>query len=128
MTALSPIAPKLVPLIRMMGSPVDGEALAACRAIGWTLDSADLDWHDLTLVVERAGLPAVVEEPRQKPEPTAKPWQEVARDCLRRGAGRLSDAEMDFLRSMATWPAKPSGKQDRWLGAIAMSLGLEVAA
>jgi hypothetical protein len=128
MSTLAPIAPRIAPLVRMLGSSVDGETLGACRAIRCTLNTAGYDYHDLALVVERAALPVVAEPPRQEPESTAKPWQDVARDRLRRGAGRLNEAEMDFLRSMATWPSEPSGKQERWLDAIAMSLGLEVAA
>lgn len=45
MCALTFTARKIAPLVRMLGSPVDGEALAACRAIGRTLDSVGRDWR-----------------------------------------------------------------------------------
>ena len=47
MSALAPIADKLGKLIPLLGSPVDGEALSAVRAIDRTLKSAGRDWHDL---------------------------------------------------------------------------------
>ena len=130
MNAITPIAGKLGPLIRMMGSPVDGEALAACRAIGRTLNNADLDFHWLADTIERAALPVVVEQPRQEasPAPELKPWQVLAMDCIRAGTGRLKPAELDFLRGMVHWPGNPSDKQSRWLDAIASVLGLEVTA
>lgn len=130
MNALAPIAPRLVPLVRMLGSPVDGEALAACRAIGRTLDTAGLDFHDLADVVERAALPVVVDQPRQEasPAPELKPWQLTAMACIRAGMGRLKPMELDFLRGMVHWPGEPSEKQARWLDAIASALGIEVPA
>ena len=132
MNALAPVASKLSPLVRMLGSPIDGEALAACRAIGRTLNTAGCDWHDLALVVERAGLPVVVDvnHPHQEapPAPELSPWQILAMDCIRAGTGRLKPAELDFLRSMLHWPGKPSEKQARWLDAIASVLGHGVSA
>lgn len=130
MMALAPIAPKLGPLVRMLGSPVDGEALAACRAIGRTLDNAGCDFHDLAEVVEFAALPVVVETPRQEaaPAPELKPWQVLAMSCIRAGTGQLKPVELDFLRGMVHWPGEPSDKQSRWLSAIASALGIEVTA
>jgi hypothetical protein len=92
MNGLAPVAGKLVPLVRMLGSPVDGKALAACRAIGRTLDTAGMDFHDLADVVERAALPDVVdvaESPRQEasPTPELKPWQVLAMACFRADTG-----------------------------------------
>lgn len=129
MMALAHVAPKLAPLVRMLGSPVDGEALAACRAIGRTLDTAGVDFHDLADVVERAALPVVVDKPLEEPAPAPelKPWQSTAMNCIRAGMGRLKPAELDFLRGMAHWPSEPSDKQIRWLNAITSALGLEVA-
>jgi hypothetical protein len=130
MSALTPIAPKIAPLVRMLGSPVDGEALAACRAIGRTLDTAGMDFHDLAEVVERAALPLVVDRPRQEasPAPELKPWQILAMNCIRLGTGGLKPAELDFLRGMVHWPGEPSEKQTRWLDAIASALGIELPA
>ncbi len=128
MTALAPVAGKIVPLVRMLGSPVDGEALAACRAIGRTLDTAGMDFHDLADVVERAALPVVVDKSLEEPAPAPelKPWQSTAMNCIRAGMGRLKPAELDFLRGMVHWPGAPSDKQARWLSAIASGLGVEV--
>jgi hypothetical protein len=52
MSALAPVLPKLCPLVRMLGSPVDGEALNAARAIGRVLQSAGSDFHDLARALE----------------------------------------------------------------------------
>lgn len=129
MNAMAPIAPKIAPLVRMLGSPVDGEALAACGAIGRTLNNVGMDFHDLADVVERAGLPVVVEQPRHEPSPAPelRPWQVLAMHCIRAGQGWLKPVELDFLRGMIHWPNQPSGKQLRWLSAIAGALGIEVA-
>jgi hypothetical protein len=130
MTALAPITPKLVKLIPLLGTDKDGEIIGTVHAIRRTLESAGCDLHDLALVVERAALPAMVEQPRQdaSPAPELKPWQLTAMHCIRAGTGRLRPAEQDLLSSMVHWPGEPSDKQARWLDAIASALGLEVAA
>jgi len=129
MNAIAPIAPRLGQLVRMLGSDQDGEALAACRALGRTLDSADLDFHCLADTIERAALPSVVTQPRQEasPAPELNAWQVLAMYCIREGQGRLKPVELDFLRGMIHWPSQPSEKQNRWLDAIAAALGVEVA-
>jgi hypothetical protein len=45
--ALAPISNKLKPLIRLLSSDVDGEVVAAARALNRTLKSAGLDIHVL---------------------------------------------------------------------------------
>ena len=45
------IPEKVRRIIPTLGSPVDGEALGACRAIGRTLGTAGLDFHDLARAI-----------------------------------------------------------------------------
>ncbi|MBP0466208.1 hypothetical protein J5Y09_19940 [Roseomonas sp. PWR1] len=40
--------------VALLGSPVDGEAVAAARAIGRTLEAAGMDWPAFGAVVEAA--------------------------------------------------------------------------
>lgn len=50
------LARRLGKAVALLGSPHDGEVLAAVRAIGRTLDAAGLDWHGLAaLVTAEAG-------------------------------------------------------------------------
>ena len=130
MNAHAHVVPRIDLLTRMLGSPVDGEALAACRALEQTLDANGLDFHWVAdVVVERAAVPAVVEQPRQEapPVPKLKPWLLTAMHCIRAATEQLKPAELDFHRGMVHWPAEPSEPQTRWLDAIAGALGIEVA-
>jgi hypothetical protein len=130
MTALAPVAPKLAPLVRMLGSPVDGEALAACRAIGRTLKTAGCDFHDLAKAIEGPAEPRVVvlyrdREPPARREPeTGEHWRDMARRCLGH-FGDLRPAERRFLQDIIRWRGKPTAKQMTWLLAIAEALGVD---
>lgn len=44
----------LVPLIKMLGSDNDAEALAAVRAIGRKLKANGFDWHDLAAEIGKS--------------------------------------------------------------------------
>ena len=86
--ALPPaIAPRVGALLRMMASPIDGEALGAARAIDRTLKGAGVDWHALADVVERPVVAVVVE--RREPAP---------RRAKRNRAARPGDIDLDFMR------------------------------
>ncbi len=47
------VLPRIGALLRMLGSPIDGEALNAARALGATLQRVGTDWHGLAEVIER---------------------------------------------------------------------------
>jgi len=120
-----PDAARLAQLVRLLASDKDGERLAAVAAIDRALKTDGLDFHDLAAAVERGWLGL------QRPKSDGaelKPWQAVAQACLFRGGGRLTATEMDFCRSMVMWPGEPSDRQQRWLSAIALSLGIEARA
>jgi hypothetical protein len=77
MSSLAPMLPKLCPLIRMLGSSNDGEALNAARAIGRTLRSAGRDFHDLASALEAGD-----EAPYVRVVYRDRPQQPAARDPL----------------------------------------------
>src|SRR5262245_57812478 len=88
-------------LVRLLGSDRDGEVLNACRALGRVLRAAGRDWHWLGDLAEKhIALPAAA----------ARPWQALAADLLRRGAGSLTEREAQFLNSMVTWRRQPTPK------------------
>src|SRR5262245_59684253 len=115
--------PRIGQLVRLLGSHVDGEVLAAARALARTLAAHDLDFHDLAT----AAIDGFSRLCRQGCEPLT-PWQQTAQWCLRYGLRLLRTAETDFLRSMSTWPHEPTIKQAHWLSAIAAALGYGRAA
>lgn len=118
----SPIE-KLARLIPRLGTTFDGERLATVAAIERTLRNAGLDWHALAAAIERQPAPVRMTDCRYEPVDMPETVSEVAQWCLSRGAGRLSDREVRFLRNMLTWPGSPSSGQRKWLADIFASLG-----
>lgn len=113
-------ATRLSKLVPLLGSPVDGEALGAARAIDRALKAGKLDWHDMAADCERGWtVPGAVIGQQSAP---LKEWQSIARDCLFQGGGILNSSEADFLRNIAARHNEPSEKQWRWLDAIAAAL------
>jgi hypothetical protein len=45
------LARRLGKTVALLGSPQDGEEIAAARAIGRTLETAGMDWHGLAALV-----------------------------------------------------------------------------
>jgi hypothetical protein len=145
---LAPIAGKLAPLIRLLSSDQDGEALAAARAINRLLKSAGVDIHALADHVEKtngsgltdaemrklydagydAGVRAI--EARQHGAGDfhnvdgMPAWHEIARFCQQNSI-RLRDNERTFVNDMASrtvW-REPTPKQEKWLRSIFFRLG-----
>ena len=69
------IQPRLGSLLRLLGSPVDGEALGAARAIGRTLQGVGCDLHDLADTVEHPPTPTIVYRDRHEAQPQ---WRDYA--------------------------------------------------
>lgn len=46
------LARRIGKTVALLGSPEDGEALAAARAIGRTLEAAGMDWHAFAAMVQ----------------------------------------------------------------------------
>lgn len=120
MSALTPIAHRIAPLVRLLASDQDGEVVAAARAIVRVLHVSGHDIHTLADIIEKT------EASRPEPVRTApKHWQTFAGDCPRFGGKGLKVKEREFLRSIQSWPNEPSSKQLAWLDAIAAALGLD---
>jgi hypothetical protein len=112
--ALAPIAPRLGQLMLLLSSNHDGEVVAAARAIGRTLKSHRLDWHDLA----EALCPPLV--------PVGRPindrdWRDLLAFCATR-MHRLSSRECDFLRLIARRRSDLTPRQRDWLEIIAEKL------
>lgn len=119
---LAAIAPKLGKLIRLLASDRDGEALAAARGIGRTLEAAGLDFHALADVIDKN---RSLDLPRCRAEPAADMPQtpaEVARWCLNSG-GRLTAKERDFLSSMLSWRRNLTARQTTYLEDLVVRCG-----
>jgi len=91
------------------------EAVAALAAIRRTLESAGLDLHQLSQVVE-AGL----QSPPALDDDTN--WRRLARLCLDRN-GLLTEKERAFLVVILKYRHDPSQKQQAWLVSIAERIG-----
>ena len=112
---IAPLVPRLAPLIGKLGSPHDGEILAAARAIGRQLEPHGLGWNDLGRMLE-AGPAAPVDA-----DPERERWAEMADYCARRDA-LLTEKEADFIATMVRVlrrpRARPTPKQAAWLQGI----------
>ena len=119
MNAFTPVAPKLVKLIPLLGSDKSGEVVAAAAAMSRTLKAAGLDWHAVASAVEAAPEIKIIESAApQRREPAT--WGEVARWCRDHG-DRLADHERRFVRDMAArlvCGGEPTERQAAWLRAI----------
>jgi hypothetical protein len=117
---LASIAPRLGALIRLLASDKDGECLAAARALGRTLESANSDFHDLAAAIETAS--AAVPAPAPHATPTRDDdhddlnWRAVAKQLLANGC--LSVREKEFVTHMTRWCGRPTEKQRNWLRAL----------
>lgn len=114
MTALASIAPRLSQLVLMLSSDHDGEVVAAARAIGRTLKSSRLDWHDLAEAISLP-LPAVVHPIDDRD------WRDLLAFCAAH-MSRLNSREKEFLRSIAKWRGDLTERQRDWLECIADKL------
>lgn len=119
------VAPRIAALVRMLASPVDGEALSAARAIGRTLVGAGVDFHALAEVIERG--PDLMPIYRDPPAPMRRPRKPTAdrghidwppshrrdvRETLEHGLARLSfsEWERDFITNIIARLRDPRGR------------------
>jgi hypothetical protein len=106
---LGTIAPKLAKLIPLLGSDKDGERLATLEAIGRTLRSAKLDFHDLAKALTTPSRHAARVSPTN--------WSELIAICLSNPEA-LNARDLDFLnnvRRQILLGRKPSERQEAWL-------------
>jgi hypothetical protein len=130
----APVGLKLGTLIPRLATEHDGEVVATARAIGRTLASAGLDWHDLTRTLtmplpdpKPAGAQARRASDDDRPNHDPADWYGMAKWARDNDDGRLSDRERRFITDMATplrfrRGQKPSARQLDWLTSIYWNL------
>jgi hypothetical protein len=126
MSALIPVAEKLSKLIPRLATNHDGEIVATVAAIGRTLQSAGLDFHDLAAALREEPSPPEVVVPYRDREPDAQPpmgsdWISAACWCRDADDGRLTPWERSFVRSLLDQlrrKPRPSARQARVLNDI----------
>jgi hypothetical protein len=113
MTTLASIGPRVSKLLALLSSDHDAEVLAAARAIGRTLGSAGLDWHDVA---------AAIALPAKRGQIAQPPWSSMSRQqrlkTLERmlAVGRLSPWERAFCKrihaAIHLWPRSEQGAKE----------------
>jgi len=99
MSASPALAPRLAALIRLLGSPHDGEVLAAATALRRTLAAEGSDLHDLASELTRqVSTPASV--PAGGVRVDEWNWRAIVRWLQRHPAG-LTRWEQSFVTSLA---------------------------
>lgn len=109
--ALAPVAPRLARLLRLLASDQDGEVIAAACAIGRTLKSVALDFHDLARAVE--GHEVVEPAPSDDGE-----WAEKIGWLVRERKRFLRSKDIEFLNDMLGWSDEPTVRQAEWVDRI----------
>lgn len=115
MSVLATIAPRLAPLIRLLGSDNNGEVSAAVAGLRRILASKELDLHDLAAYVESAAEVAVPTDDQ------LENWLRLVDDLTARGSRVLDDRDRDFLFNVRVAILRgkaPSPSQQKWLGDI----------
>lgn len=113
MSALAAIAPRVAHLVRLLGSSQDGEALAACRALGRVLANAGADFHELAASIEAQAAPCV----RRENPATVDNWHAEAR-WLDEREESLTRADRVFVQRMLAGHDEPTTGQRERLRAI----------
>jgi hypothetical protein len=115
------VRPALAKLIRLLASEIDGEVLAAVRALGRAPKQSGCDFHDLASVVE---VPSTAPSARAEADlrnhfggETELPCQRMV-DASTDQLGRFTSRERQFLQTMQRWHDTPTPKQLGWLVAL----------
>jgi len=116
---MTAVTTKIAKMVRLLGSDRPGEVMGAVQALRRTLAGADLDLHDLAIVVER-GLPAAIAASSMEPE--RPEWVELADYCmgmaLRMSIETVTPRDLDFLDNIRRRVTEPTPKQRVWLEGI----------
>ena len=109
-------------LIRLLASDVDGEVLAAVRALGRTLKAGGCDIHDLAGLVEA---PAIA--PSTHPEAgfydqfddddDETEWRFMLDTCTAH-VERFTSKEQQLFQTLQHWRGTPTEQQLSWLRAL----------
>ncbi|GJD43985.1 hypothetical protein AFCDBAGC_1847 [Methylobacterium cerastii] len=152
MTSAPAIPEKVRRIVPTLGSPVDGEALGACRAIGRVLQGEGLSYHDLAAAIPvRTEIPVLSRTPPEwdtarwrsastRPAPDYRPsrrkasvftptqsaiHRRMALFCRNADRGRLSDRERAFVSEISASRRELTVRQYDWLSTITDRLDME---
>jgi hypothetical protein len=92
-------------LVLLLSSPIDGEVVAAARAIGRVLTAESCDWHDLARGIRAAPAPA-----SDANHWSGWHWCSAAEWCARHSE-YLNEWEQDFIDNILGWRRSPTQKQ-----------------
>jgi hypothetical protein len=124
------IPPKVAKILPLMGSPVDGEALGACRAVGRVLEHSGLTYRDLAAAIPTREAAPGLGDSRLRPTPAYRPsrrkvsvftpaqaahHRRMAIWCRNNERGRLTPREREFIANIASWRRELSIIQADWL-------------
>jgi hypothetical protein len=120
-------AARVAKLIRLLSSPVDGEALSAARALCRVLKELNADIHSISDVIEKFWSPPVVvdlfgQQGRSRRDSPSTWWQQLAAELLTfQHDSRIiwGSREIDFLRNVRKSRYAPTAGQEKWLNDIA---------
>ena len=101
-------------LIRLLASDVDGEVLAAVRALGRTLKAGGCDIHDLAGLVEapEAGFYDQFDDDDDETE-----WRFMLDTCTAH-VERFTSKEQQLFQTLQHWRGTPTERQLSWLRAL----------
>ena len=106
-------------LVRLLDSPNDGEALAACRALSRALRKENMDFHDLAKgVVVREVVRYVDRVQPGPPPPPPETGRKELKELIARGEACYREAEWNFLMNLNHWRGDFTAKQQGWLDDI----------
>ena len=124
MSALTPILPKVAPLIGKLASDRDPEVLAAVRQLRRVLADSGLSFNDLAPAIEPQPKRPVNVDASSVWEPSE--WRELAQWIVNHDCGQLRPHERRFAADMVrrlVLHGEPTPKQAAWLRALYTRLG-----
>ena len=105
-------------LVGMLGSPNDGEALAAARKLAGALKAEGMDFHDLARGVK----PAPGRAP--PPPPPPKGWRADREALMALGEKAFTARQWEFLERLEDWRGALTERQAAWLADLKKKAGL----
>jgi hypothetical protein len=106
---------KLAAILSRLGSPFDGEKLAAARLATELIGRLGVQWHDIINI-------RLLEQTRPSPPPEAPCWRAMLKTCARHFES-LSASEQNFIANLAGYTHRPTARQIEWLTSIFEKLG-----
>jgi hypothetical protein len=123
--ALHALRPALAKLIRLLASDVDGEVLAAVRALGRALKASGCDIHDLAGLVETPAIAPSTQEAgfydqfhdQFDDDDDETEWRFMLDACTAH-VERFTSREQQLFQTLQHWRGTPTERQLIWLRAL----------